>query len=384
MHLEKAVNIEDLWRLARRRLPRAIFDFFDGGAEDEVTLRENRAAFERVRLLPRVLVNVAEVDTSVSLFGVRASLPLAIGPTGGIAAGRPGADLMLARAAKAFGIPYTLATPAGTSIERLAAEVPGRRWFQLYVVRDREFREKLVSRARDAGYEALLVTVDLPVSGKRERDPRNGFVTPYRPNWRNSHDVLLRPAWLLDLVRHGLPDMANFAGYKFSSTRMTDIATAVGREMDASFDWDELKRLRDRWPGKLLLKGIERPDDAERAAAMGCDGVVVSNHGGRQLDGAAATLDALPQVARAVGSKVTVLLDGGVRRGVDILKARALGAQAVLVGRATLYGVMAGGEPGAQRALQILSSELERAMRLCGARSVAEIGPELLAAPGPS
>jgi (S)-mandelate dehydrogenase len=365
--------------MARRRLPRAIFDFFDGGAEDEVTLRGNRAAFQRVRLLPKVLVNVAEVDTRVRLFGVESSLPLAIGPTGGIAAGRAGAELMLARAAKAFGIPFTLATPASTSIERLAAEVPGRRWFQLYVVRDREFREKLVARAREAGYEALLVTVDLPVSGKRERDPRNGFVTPYRPNWRNSHDVLLRPAWLLDILRHGLPGMANFEGYKFSSTNMTDIATAVGREMDAAFDWDELKRLRERWPGKLILKGVERPDDAERAAAMGCDGVVVSNHGGRQLDGAAPTLEALPAVARAAGSKLTVLLDGGVRRGVDILKARALGAQAVLVGRATLYGVMAGGEAGAQRALQILSGELERAMRLCGVRSVAQIGPELLA-----
>ena len=377
--LERAVNIEDLRRLARRRLPRAIFDFFDGGAEDEVTLRDNRAAFERVRLLPKVLVNVAQVDMCVRLFGIDTSLPLAIGPTGGIAAGRPHADLMLARAAKACGIPYTLATPAGASIERLAAEAGGRRWFQLYVVRDREFREKLVSRAKDAGYEALLVTVDLPVSGKRERDPRNGFVTPYRPSWRNSHDVLGKPAWLLDILRHGLPRMENFEGYKFSSTKMTDIATAVGREMDAAFDWDELKRLRERWPGRLLLKGVERPDDAERAAAMGCDGVVVSNHGGRQLDGALATLDALPAVARAVGGRMTVLLDGGVRRGVDILKARALGAQAVLVGRATLFGVMAGGEPGAQRALQILSGELERAMKLCGVRSMADIGPDLIA-----
>jgi (S)-mandelate dehydrogenase len=376
-NLARAVNIEDLRVLAKRRLPRAIFDFFDGGAEDEVTLRGNRAAFERVRLLPKVLVNVAEVDTATSILGAVSKLPLAVSATGGIGAGRPGADVMLARTAKAFGIPYTLATPATASIETIA-EVGGRLWFQLYVVRDREFREKLISRAKTAGFEALLVTVDLATSGKRERDPRNGFITPFRPNWRNSRDLWLKPAWVFDILRYGLPGMENFQGYKFSSVKITDIASQVGREMDASFDWDELNRLRELWPGKLLLKGVERPDDAERAAAAGCDGVIVSNHGGRQLDGAAATLEALPAIASAVGSKITVLLDGGVRRGVDIVKARALGAQAVLTGRATLFGVMAGGEPGARRALEILSDELQRAMKLCGVRSIAEIGPHLV------
>jgi (S)-mandelate dehydrogenase len=376
-NLARAVNIEDLRVLAKRRLPRAIFDFFDGGAEDEVTLRENRAAFERVKLLPRVLVNVAEVDTRVNLLDKPTNLPLAISATGGIGAGRPGADVMLARTAKAFGIPYTLATPATASIETIA-EVGGRLWFQLYVVRDRQFRERLIERAKNSSFEALLVTVDLATSGKRERDPRNGFITPFRPNWRNSRDLWLKPAWLFDIVRHGLPGMENFHGYKFSSVKVTDIASQVGREMDASFDWEELKRLRELWPGKLLLKGVERPDDAERAVAAGCDGVIVSNHGGRQLDGATPTLDALPGIASAVGSKTTVLLDGGVRRGVDIVKARALGAQAVLTGRATLFGVMAGGEPGARRALEILSDELQRAMKLCGVRSIAEIGPHLL------
>jgi (S)-mandelate dehydrogenase len=376
--LAKAVNIEDLRVLAKRRLPRAIFDFFDGGAEDEVTLRENRAAFERVRLLPRVLVDVSKIETSVELLGKPSSLPLAIAPTGGISAGRPGAELILARAAKAFGVPFTMATPSAFSIERVAEEVGGRLWFQLYAVRDKDFRNKLVQRAKNSGYEAILVTVDLPVSGKRERDPRNGFHTPYSPNWRNSRDVIFKPAWALDMLRHGLPGMANLEGYRFSTPVGTDIVTAVGREMDAGLDWEYIKRLRERWPGKLLLKGVERPDDAERAAAVGCDGVVVSNHGGRQLDGASSTLEALPAVASAAGEKLTVLLDGGVRRGVDILKARALGAQAVLTGRATLFGAMAGGEPGAQRALEILSSELVRAMQLCGVRSVREIGPDLI------
>ena len=377
-NLARAVNIEDLRVLAKRRLPRAIFDFFDGGAEDEVTLRENRAAFERVRLLPRVLVDVSKVDTVIDLLGKRSALPLAIAPTGGISAGRYGAELILARAAKAVGVPFTMATPSAFTIEKVAEEVGGRLWFQLYAVRDRAFRSRLVNRAKSAGYEAILVTVDLPVSGKRERDPRNGFHTPYSPNWRNSKDVVFKPAWALDMMRNGLPGMANLEGYRFSAPSGTDIVTAVGREMDAGLDWEYIKELRNEWPGKLLLKGVERADDAERAAAVGCDGVVVYNHGGRQLDGAAATLDALPAIASAVGNRMAVLLDGGVRRGVDILKARALGAQAVLTGRATLFGAMAAGEPGALRALEILSSELVRAMQLCGVRSSAEIGPHLV------
>jgi (S)-mandelate dehydrogenase len=376
--LSRAVNIEDLRLLAKRRLPRAIFDFFDGGAEDEVTLRENRAAFERVRLLPKVLVDVSRIDTSTDILGKPSALPLAIAPTGGISAGRAGAELILARAAKAAGVPFTMATPSAFTIEQVAEEVGGRLWFQLYCVRNREFREKLVSRAKNAGYEAILVTVDLPVSGKRERDPRNGFHTPYSPNWRNSRDVIFKPAWALDMLRHGLPGMANLADYPFSTPTGTDIVTAVGREMDAGLDWEYIRRLRGQWPGKLLLKGVERPDDAERAVAVGCDGLVVSNHGGRQLDGASSTLEALPAVASAVGKKLTVLLDGGVRRGVDILKARALGAQAVLTGRATLFGAMAGGEPGARRALEILATELVRAMQLSGVRSPAEITADLL------
>ncbi len=377
--LSRAANIEDLRRLARHRLPRSVFDFFDGGAEDETTLRENRAAFERVRLLPRVLVDVRQVDTGTEIFGVRSNLPMAIAPTGGIGAGRNHADLMLARAARAAGIPYTLATPATASIEEIAEQAGGRLWFQLYVLKNRELRMKLLERARAAGYEVLLVTVDLAVGGKRERDLRNDFVAPFSPSWRNSRDVLAKPAWLADMARHGIPKMKNLEGMVRWSTRITDVAASVGRELDASFDWEQLKAIRDAWPGTLVLKGVERPDDAERAAAAGCDGVVVSNHGGRQLDGAQATLDALPAVARAVGSRLTVLLDGGVRRGVDILKARALGARAVLTGRATLFGVMAGGEAGARRAIEILGSEFERALQLSGVREAQHIDAGLVA-----
>ncbi|MCG6876357.1 MAG: alpha-hydroxy-acid oxidizing protein [Betaproteobacteria bacterium] len=377
--LSRAFNIEDLRRIARARIPRAIFDFYDGGAEDEVTLRANRAAFERVQLLPRALVNVAEVDTRAALFGVESRFPLAIAPMGAVGAGRPGADLSLARAAKAYGIPYTLATPATTSIERVANEVGGRLWFQLYVLNDADFRRKLMERAHAAGYEALLVTVDVPVGGKRERDSRNDFTAPFRPTWRNSRDFWRKPAWVIDMLRNGIPRMENLDGFVQWSTRVTDAgAASVGRSQDASFDWEGLKRVRDIWPGKLLVKGIERADDAERLLAIGGDGLVVSNHGGRQLDGAAATLDALPAIAHAVGSRLTVLLDGGVRRGVDILKARALGAQAVLAGRAPLFGVMAAGEPGARRALEILTGEFERAMKLAGARTITEITPDLI------
>jgi len=377
--LERAVNIEDLRRLARRRLPRSVFDFFDGGAEDETTLRANRAAFERVRLLPKVLVDVSKVDTRVELFGKPSKLPMAIAPTGAIGAGRNGADVMLAKAARAAGIPFTLATPATATIEEVAEAASGRLWFQLYLLKNLDFRMKLVERARAAGYEALLVTVDLTTGGKRERDLRNDFTAPFRPTWRNSRDMIFKPGWLMDMALNGVPQMKNLEGMVQHSPRLTDVAASVGRELDASFTWDDLKRLRDAWPGKLLLKGVERPDDAVRAAAMGCDGVVVSNHGGRQLDGAAATLDALPEVARAVGGKITVLLDGGVRRGVDLLKARALGAQGVLTGRATLFGVMAGGEAGAARAIRILAGEFERALMLAGVARASDIGSDLVA-----
>src|SRR6266571_194995 len=348
--LLRAWTIEDLRRLAEKRLPRAVFDFFDGGAEDETTLRDNRAAFERARLAPRMLTGVAQIDTASDILGSRSKLPIAVGPTGGAGFGWPFADVGIARAAAAAGIPYTLSTMATASIERIAREAGGRLWFQAYIFKNRDITMRLIERARQLGYDALMVTVDVPVGGKRERDFRND-----------------------------LPALENVADLAPDAKSIAEIASSVGSFWDAGFDWDGLKETRDRWPGKMLVKGILRADDAERLAALGVDAVVVSNHGGRQLDGALASLDALPPIARAVKGRLSVLVDGGVRRGVDVLKAVALGAEGVMLGRATLYGVCAAGEAGAARALEILRDELVRAMQLSGVRSVREIGPELLA-----
>jgi (S)-mandelate dehydrogenase len=384
----RAQSIEDLRRMARRRLPRAMFDFIDGGAEDELTLRANRDAFGRLRFRPRVLVDVEQIDTGAEVLGAASPLPLAIAPTGMSGVAWPKAELEIARAAAKRGIPYTLATPATSSIEEVAREVGdklgGRLWFQLYVLRHPEVLEKLVARALAAGYEALVVTVDLAAGGKRERDARNGLAIPLRPNARNVTDLLLHPRWLAQMVRHGFPQFVNLADLVDARGRPGGIVAFVANELDSGFDAAKLARLRSRWPRKLVVKGIQRGDDAERAVAVGADAIVVSNHGGRQLDGARASLEALPEVVRAVGGRMPVLVDGGVRRGSDIVKARLLGAQAAMVGRATLYGAAVAGEAGAERALAILTEEFQRTMRLCGARSLAELTPDLISAFPPS
>ncbi len=376
----RATNIEDLRLCARRRLPKMIFDFFDGGAEDEVTLRANRAAYERVRFLPRVVRDVSQVDTATEILGGPARYPFVIAPTGSIGMAWPGADVAIARTAAAFGVPYTLSTNATASIEEIAERAPGRLWFQLYVLHDREFTDKLVGRARGAGYEALVVTVDLATGGKRERDSHNGFVVPYTLQLRHVWQGALKPAWAARIVANGgIPEFVNLRGFqRIERADVVTISSSVSQQLDDSFDDAKLKRLRDLWPGKLVVKGVARADDAERLVRLGVDAIWVSNHGGRQLDGAIASLDAVPAVAAALGGKVPLLVDGGVRRGADALKARALGAQAVCLGRATLYGAAAAGEPGARRALEILTDELVRTMKLSGVRSITEVGPDLV------
>lgn len=376
--IARAWSIEDLRGLARKRLPRAVFDFFDGGAEDEATLRDNRAAYQRVRLVPRVLVDVSRVDTRTTLLGAAASLPIAVAPTGAVGFGWRGGDVAIARAAAAFGIPYALSTSATASIERIAAAAPGRLWFQAYILNRRDFTLALIERARVCGYEALMITVDLAVGGKRERDFRNDFSIPFRFTPKNLLDFASRPLWALDMLVRGVPTLENLEGFAPGATSAASRASSVGRNYDPSFDWDRLKEIRDLWPKKLIVKGIVHPEDAERAAAMGVDAVVVSNHGGRQLDDGIATLDALPDVVDAVGVRASVYVDGGIRRGRDVVKALALGAQAVLIGRATLYGACAAGEAGACRAIEILREELVRTMQLCGVPRVADIRRDLV------
>jgi len=373
-----AYSIEALRQAAKRRLPQAVFDFIDGGAEDELTLRENRAAFTRVRLLRKVLVGVSQINTETSVLGKTAKLPIVIAPTGAVGFGWRGGDIAVARAAAAFGIPFSLSTSATASIEKIAEAAPGRLWFQAYFFKDREFTFGLIERARQAGYDTLMVTADLPVGGKRERDFRNDFSIPFRFTPKNVLDFATRPAWALDMLLRGVPPLENLVGMAEMGTDTRNLVSSVGRNQDPALDWEVIKRVRNAWPGKLLIKGIVLPEDAERAVSVGCDGVIVSNHGGRQLDGEVASFDALPGVARAIGGKASVLMDGGIRRGSDIFKALARGAEAVMIGRATFYGVCAAGEEGAKRALEILSDELVRTMQLCGARRVGDIGPQLL------
>src|SRR2546428_6197915 len=328
----RAFCIDDLRLLAKRRLPRAVFDLFDGGAEDELTMRANAAAFERVRFLPKVLVDVSRVDTRSTILGAPATLPIAIAPTGAVGFGWPGGDVAIARAAAACGIPYTLSTSGTASIERVAREAGGRLWFQAYIFKKREFTMQLIERARDAGYEALMITVDLPVGGKRERDFRNDMSIPFRITHRNFVDFASRPRWALSMLLQGTPVMENLIGYTPEKVSSTGLVSIAGRNYDPSFDWDGLKRIRDAWPRKLVVKGVARPDDAERRAATGCDAIVVSNHCGRQLDGGLGTLVALLPIVRAVGSRGSVLLYCGGRRRAHLVKALAIGWQAGPIG----------------------------------------------------
>ena len=376
--INDAINIDALARLAKARLPRVIFDFLDGGAEEEATLRDNRAAFARYRLRPTMLTGHARRDLSVSLFGHRLSAPFLIGPTGLNGIYWVDADLALARAAAAADIGFTLSSPANNSIEQVAREGgEGIKFFQLYCWDGRPLWERQIARAQSAGYKALIVTVDSVINGKRERDLRNRFAHEVKITPSVVWDGLTHPRWLGSVwLRRGMPRMENLAEFLPAGASAHDLAEFTRSRRNLTLNWDDIAWMRGLWQGPLIVKGLLTADDARRAQSAGADGVVVSNHGGRQLDGAPATLDVLPEVVAAVGDCMTVLIDSGFRRGSDIVKALALGADAVLLGRATLFGVAAGGQAGAARALAILRDETERVMTLMGCASVAELTPD--------
>jgi len=379
-----AFNIADLRAIAQRRLPKGIFEFVDRGAEDEVSLRNNRAAFDRIRLRPRVLVDVSRRNQEITLFGHRQKMPIAIAPTGAAGILWHEGEIALARAAAAAGIPFTLATGSLTAMEKVVERAGGRLWFQLYMYADRSLSYQLVERAKAAGLEGLVVTVDSPVFSNREYNLRNGFTIPLSYTPRNIADVLRHPRWLAGvlsryLLTTGMPRYENYPNAVKSSITARPMGRAL--KLNDSLTWEDVRVLRKRWPRTLMVKGILRSRDAALAADCGADAVIVSNHGGRVVDGALAPIEALPEIVDAVGKRIPVIVDSGFRRGTDVVKALALGASAVLIGRATLYGTAAAGEAGAARAITFFREEIDRTLALLGCGSLDALNREYLALP---
>ncbi len=371
----KAIKVDDYRLLARRRLPKVVFDFMEGGAEDERGLAHNRAVFDQVRFRPRRFVDVNKRTLETTLFGRSISAPLAIAPTGLNGLLRPQGDLTLAQAAAHAGIPFVLSTAASMSIEEIARGSDGDRWFQLYVVH-REVADQLVQRALAADYSALVLTTDVSVNGFRERDMRNGFGLPFRYSPGLVIDGARHLRWSMDFLRTGVPQMANLSSPEAISPAAQ--AALMSRQMDASFGWDDLKRLRDRWPRTLIVKGLLDAEDAARCFELGVDGVILSNHGARQLDGAPSPLDVLQDTVKRVGPGC-VMADSGFRRGSDVVKALAMGARLVLLGRAVLYGLAARGRFGVDDVLRMIKTEIDCTLAQIGCPSVTELAPAYIA-----
>ena len=368
-------NIADLREKARRRLPLGVWEYLERGVEDEVGMGRNRAAYDKITFRPRVLRRVDAVDPSTALWDQPLPFPFAVAPTGAAGMMWHEGDLALARAAAAAGVPFTISSASTMDLDRIAA-AGGRLWFQLYMWEDRDLSMAVVDRAWSLGCEALFVTLDMPVPPNREYIHRNGFGTPFRLNARNLVDVLAHPRWLSGVmgryaVSGGIPSQANLPDRLRSKVTQGAMPGALFKQDD--LDWDAIKQLRDRWPGKLVLKGILHPDDARLGVDAGADGVVVSNHGARSLDSSIAPIDALAPIVEAIGGRAAVLIDSGVRRGSDIAKAVALGADVVMAGRSPLYGLAAHGEAGVARSIELLRAEFVRTLALLGARTCLEL-----------
>ena len=390
MRIDQAVNIEDLHQMAKRKLPKVMFDYIEGGVEDERGLARNAAAFQKHNLLPRYLVDVSKRDQTQTLFGRTYASPFGISPTGGVGLyQRRGGELLLAQAAADANIPYIMSGGSNASMEQAARVAPDNTWFQMYAAKDPAVTDALVGRARDNGLGALVLTVDVPVHPRRERNIRNRFANvrgggvleaalKLKPS--SILEALTHPGWVYDYVKNGgAPTMGNWVPHAANGASVAEVIQ-FGRTQTpaAAQTWRDLERYRRQFPRTLIVKGILNPLDAIRAAEIGCDGVVVSNHGGRQLDQAPASLDMLPAIKAAVGDRMTVMLDSGVRRGADILIAMCLGAQFCFFGRPTLYGAVAGGLPGVKKAVDIFRTEIDLVMGQIGCPSLSELGPDFL------
>lgn len=367
-------SVEDLRRLAERRMPRMFYDYVDGGSWSEQTYRENRADYEHVHLRQRVGVDISERTTRCTMAGQQVTMPVAIAPTGLAGMVHADGEIHAARAAQRFGVPFTLSTVSICSLEDVADHVESPFWFQLYVMRDRGFVERLVKRAAAVECSALVVTMDLPLSSQRHKDARNGLSSPPRPTLRNLVNLATKPGWCAQMLGTRRYGFGNLVGHVEDLGKLDALAKWTDSQYDPSLNWNDVRWIRDLWKGRLIIKGVMDPADAERAIDCGADAIVVSNHGGRQLDGAVSTISALPGVVAAVGGKVELHVDGGIQSGQDVFRALALGASGTYIGRSMLYGLGAGGDSGVTKVLEIIHTELEKTMGLCGVVSVGDVG----------
>ena len=375
-----ALSIDELHKIARKRVPNFALEYVEGGAEDEETLRWNREVLNSIRFVPNTLIDTSNRNQRIKIFEQESSSPLIIAPTGLNGMLHHRADIAIARAAKNSGIPFCLSTVSNSSLEEVAKDVGGRLWMQLYVMTNRKITQNILERADDAGYEALVFTTDANVFGNREWDKRN-YRAPARLTLRNLIDVVMHPRWIFDvLIPHGVPQFENIV--KFMPPEAQSASGGVAefpKLFSPEISWQDVEWLRKKWPRKLIIKGILNVKDASRATELGCDGIILSNHGGRQLDGCISPIEALPEISKSVGNRTTVIVDSGFRRGTEVLKALALGAHAVMIGRATLFGLAAGGEAGVNHAISILTTEIDRALGQLGCCSTYELGTHLLA-----
>jgi L-lactate dehydrogenase (cytochrome) len=373
--------IEDLRVLAKRRVPRMFYDYCDSGSWTEGTYRANEADFQKIKLRQRVAVNLENRSVRTTMIGEDVAMPVALAPVGLTGMQHADGEILAARAAERFGVPFTLSTMSICSIEDIAAHTKKPFWFQLYVMRDRPFAERLIERARAARCSALMLTLDLQILGQRHKDLKNGLTAPPKPTLANLINLATKPRWCLGMLGTKRRQFGNVVGHVEGVENMASLASWTNSQFDPALNWGDVEWIKKRWGGKLILKGIQDPEDARLAADSGADALVVSNHGGRQLDGAASSIQALPAIVDAVGSRMEVWMDGGIRSGQDVLKALALGAKGTLIGRSFIYGLAAMGEAGVTRALEIIRNELDLTMAFCGRTKVRDIDRSVLLPP---